>query len=231
MPNRSANRIRLLPNLMLMSPMRIVSVDVGPPSQVIWKGTQVSTGIFKDPVEGPVDVKRLNLVGDRQADLSVHGGPDKAVYAYPAEHYPYWRQELPQAELPWGVFGENLTTEGLSEDTLHIGDRLRVGSALLVVTQPRVPCYKLTIRFDRDDMIKRFIASRFSGHYFAVVEEGQLANGSTMEVVERDPNAISVSDINHLYYGESHDHELLRRVLNVEALPVGWREHLRQRAR
>jgi MOSC domain-containing protein YiiM len=210
--------------------MRIVSVNVGRPRLVIWKGTQVSTGIFKDAVEGPVDVKRLNLAGDRQADLSVHGGPDKAVYGYPAEHYPYWRRELPLAELPWGVFGENLTTEGLSEDTLHIGDRLRVGSALLVVTQPRVPCYKLTIRFDRDDMIKRLIASHFSGYYFAVGEEGQLAAGSPIEIVERDPNAVKVSDINRLYYGQSHDHELLERVLNVEALPEGWREHLRQKA-
>ncbi len=171
-----------------------------------------------------------NLAGDRQADLSVHGGPDKAVYAYPAEHYPYWRQELPQAELPWGVFGENLTTEGLWEDTLHIGDRVRIGSALLVVTQPRVPCYKLTIRFDRDDMIKRFIASHFSGYYFAVAEEGQVAAGSPIEVVDRDPNSVKVSDISRLYYGETNDHELLERVLNVEALPEGWREHLRQKA-
>jgi MOSC domain-containing protein YiiM len=215
---------------MLMAPMRIVSVNVGRPRLVIWKGTQVSTGIFKDPVEGPVEVKKLNLAGDRQADLSVHGGPDKAVYAYPAEHYPYWRKELPQAELPWGVFGENLTTEGLSEDTLHIGDRVRIGSALLVVTQPRVPCYKLTIRFDRDDMIKRFITSHFSGYYFAVAEEGQLAAGSPIEIVDRDPNAVKVSDINRLYYGESHDHELLERVLNVEALPEGWRSHLQQKA-
>ena len=214
-----------------MTAARLVSVNVGLPREVTWKGTQVTTAIFKDPVEGPVEVKKLNLSGDQQADLSVHGGPDKAVYAYPSEHYAYWRNQLPEVAFPWGAFGENLTTEGLSEETLHIGDRLRVGSALLVVTQPRVPCYKLTIRFDRDDMIKRFIASRFSGYYFGVAEEGQLANGSTMEVVERDPNAISVSDINRLYYGESHDHELLRRVLNVEALPVGWREHLRQRAR
>src|SRR6266481_1857263 len=224
MPNRSANRIRLLPNLMLMSPMRIVSVNVGRPCLVIWKGTQVSTGIFKDPVEGPVDVKRLNLVGDRQADLSVHGGSDKAIYAYPAEHYSYWRKELPQAELPWGVFGENLTTEGLSEDTLHIGDRVSIGSALLVVTQPRVPCYKLTIRFDRDDMIKRFIASQTSGFYFAVLEEGQLAAGAPIEIVHRDPAAVSVADINRLYYGHGSDSVLLRRAVSVEALPRGWRE-------
>jgi MOSC domain-containing protein YiiM len=210
--------------------MRIVSVNVGRPRLVLWKGSQVSTGIFKEPVEGLVEVKKLNLNGDRQADLSVHGGPEKAVYAYPSEHYPYWRNEIPAAKLPWGAFGENLTTEGLSEDTLHIGDRLRVGNALLMVTQPRVPCYKLTIRFDRDDMIKRFIASHTSGYYFAVLEEGQLAAGSLIEIVDRDPHAVRVSDINRLYYGKSHDLELLRRVLEVKALPEGWREHLRQKA-
>ncbi len=216
-------------NLILMASMRIVSVNVGRPRLVLWKGTQVSTGIFKDPVEGPVEVKKLNLVGDRQADLSVHGGPEKAVYAYPAEHYPYWRTELFQAKLPWGSFGENLTTEGLSEDTLHIGDRLRIGSAFFVVTQPRVPCYKITIRFDRDDMIKRFIASHTSGYYFAVQEEGELAAGSPIEIIDRDANAVKVSDINRLYYGQTHDHALLERVLNVKALPEGWREHLRKK--
>jgi len=210
--------------------MRLVSVNVGRPRLVLWKGSQVSTGIFKDSVEGPVDVKKINLVGDRQADLSVHGGPDKAIYAYPSEHYLYWHNEMPDAKLPWGAFGENLTTEGLSEDTLHIGDRLRVGTALLIVTQPRVPCYKLTIRFDRDDMIKRFIGSHTSGYYFAVLEEGQVSAGASIEVVDRDPNGITVSDINRLYYGESHDPELLQRVLKVEALPEGWREHLRQKA-
>jgi MOSC domain-containing protein YiiM len=215
---------------MHMASTRLVSVNVGRPRLVLWKGSQVSTGIFKDPVEGPVEVRKLNLVGDRQADLSVHGGPDKAVYAYPSEHYPYWRSELPAAKLPWGAFGENLTTEGLSEDTLHIGDRLRVGTALLMVTQPRVPCYKLTIRFDRDDMIKRLIASHTSGYYFAVLEEGQLAAGASIEIIHRDPSAVRVSDINRLYYGESHDPELLQRVLRVGALPEGWREHLRQKA-
>jgi MOSC domain-containing protein YiiM len=224
-----ANRILVWANLILMASMRIVSVNVGRPQLVLWKGTPVSTGIFKDRVEGPVEVKTLNLAGDRQADLSVYGGPDKAVYAYPAEHYSYWRRELPDAELPWGAFGENLTTQGLSEETLHIGDRLRIGSAAFVVTQPRVPCYKLTICFDRDDMIKRFIASHTSGYYFSVEEQGELAAGSSIEIVDRDPNAVKVSDINRLYYGQPRDQELLQRVLNVGALPEGWREHLRQK--
>jgi MOSC domain-containing protein YiiM len=209
--------------------MKIVSVNVGLPREVLWKGTFVSTGIFKSSVEGSVPVKRLNLRGDEQADLTVHGGPYKAVYGYPSEHYAFWRKELPQADVSWGAFGENLTTEGLMEDALYIGDRLRVGSALLMVRQPRVPCYKITIRFDRDDMIKRFIASNTSGFYFSVVEEGEVAAGSAIEVEHRDAAKISVADINHLYYGTSHSRELLERAVQNEALPASWRDYLRER--
>jgi MOSC domain-containing protein YiiM len=210
--------------------MRVVSVNVGLPREVSWKGTQVSTGIFKSPVAGLVEVKTLNLRGDQQADLTVHGGEYKAIYGYPSEHYAFWRGELPQADLPWGAFGENLTTEGLLEEELYIGDRLRVGSALLMVTQPRVPCYKITIRFDRDDMIKRFIASKTSGFYFSVVEEGEVEAGSPIEIVHRDPGHVSVADINHLYYGTSRSAELLNRAVHLEALPASWRNYLRERA-
>ncbi len=214
-----------------MAPMRLVSVNVGQPREVTWKHAQVTTSIFKHPVSGPVEAKKLNLHGDQQSDLTVHGGPNKATYAYPSEHYAYWRAELPELDFPWGSFGENLTTEGLLEDALHIGDRLGIGTALVVVTQPRVPCYKLTIRFDRDDMIKRFIASHTSGFYLAVLEEGELAAGSPIEIVHRDPAAVSVADINRLYYGGSDDVGLLRRAVSVEALPQGWRDHLWQRVR
>jgi MOSC domain-containing protein YiiM len=210
--------------------MKIVSVNVGLPRVVSWKGTSVSTGIFKSAVKGSVPVKTLNLSGDEQADLTVHGGPYKAVYGYPSEHYPFWRKELSQADLSWGAFGENLTTEGLNEDDLYVGDQVRVGSALLMVTQPRIPCYKITIRFDRDDMIKRFIASNTSGFYFSVIEEGEVAAGDPIEIVHRDPERVSVNDINHLYYGTSHSAELLQRAVNLEALPASWRDYLRERA-
>jgi MOSC domain-containing protein YiiM len=210
--------------------MKIVSVNVGLPRLVSWKGTTVSTGIYKSAVEGSVPVKTLNLRGAQQADLTVHGGPYKAVYGYPSEHYPFWRKELPQADLSWGAFGENLTTEGLMEDALYVGDQLRIGSALLMVRQPRVPCYKITIRFDRDDMIKRFIASNTSGFYFSVIEEGEVAVGDSIEIVHRDPVGVSVADINHLYYGTSHSSELLQRAVNLEALPASWRDYLRERA-
>jgi MOSC domain-containing protein YiiM len=210
--------------------MQIISVNVGLPREVVYRDTTVRTGIFKAPVEGKVKVNKLNLAGDRQADLTVHGGPDKAVYAYPAEHYEYWRRELPETTLSWGNFGENLTVTGLNESSLFVGDRLRIGSALLVVTQPRMPCYKLALRFQRDDMVKRFLASRRSGFYFRVLEQGELAAGSPIELVARDANAVSVDDIVSLYIDHTPAPELLQRALRVEALPESWKAWLHRRA-
>jgi len=175
--------------------MHVVSVNVALPKTVEWRGRKVTTAIFKEPVEGRVRIRRTGLVGDRQADPSVHGGPTKAVYAYPSEHYPLWRRELERADLPWGSFGENLTTEGLDERTLRVGDRLRVGSALLEVTQPRMPCYKLGIRFGRLDMVRRFLASGRSGFYLAVLEEGDVAAGDPIELLGTDHGLPTVSQV------------------------------------
>jgi len=161
--------------------MKIISVNVGLPREVVWKGMIVRTAIFKEPVADTVAIRQLNLAGDQQADLTVHGGSEKAVYAYPAEHYDYWRNELPQAPLPWGSFGENLTTDGVHEDTVYIGDQLRIGSAILMVTQPRMPCYKLQIRFDSEDMIRRFLMSMRSGFYLSVIATGQVSAGSRLK--------------------------------------------------
>ncbi|MGC2703351.1 MAG: MOSC domain-containing protein, partial [Candidatus Acidiferrales bacterium] len=179
--------------------MRIRSVNVAMPRLVAWKGQTFTTGIFKEPIQGPVMMRTLDLDGDRQADLSVHGGPYKAVYAYPVEHYPFWRTELPELELKWGAFGENLTMEGLDESSTHIGDRFRIGAATVMVTQPRVPCFKLAAKFQRDDILKRFLASGRSGFYFSVVEEGVVAAGDTIERIHEDESGISVSDINKLF--------------------------------
>jgi MOSC domain-containing protein YiiM len=206
--------------------MKVVSVNVGLPRQVVRQGTTVHTGIFKEPVNGPVMIGKLNLAGDQQADLTVHGGVDKAVYAYPAGHYEYWRKELPDVSFTWGRFGENLTTEGLLESTLCIGDHLRVGSAVLMVTQPRMPCYKLALRFDRDDMIKRFLASGRSGFYFSVIQEGEVQAGSEIEVLSRDPNKVTVADVGKLYLGQTRDSELLHRATSTPALPEGWKSEL-----
>lgn len=211
--------------------MKVVSVNVGLPREIVWKGTPVMTGIFKEPVEGPVRVETLNLAGDRQADLTVHGGLEKAVYAYPSEHYEYWRRELPEVRFSWGHFGENLTTQGLLEDKLCIGDRLRVGSAVLVVTQPRMPCYKLGLRFERDDMIQRFLASGRSGFYFSVLEPGEVHAGAEIEVLSRDPSRVAVTDIVRLYLGQERDPAAVQRATRVEALPENWKTFLLERAR
>ena len=207
--------------------MRVVAVSVGLPRQVIWRGRSVETSIFKSPVSGTVRVGPLNLDGDRQSDLTVHGGAEKAVYVYPSEHYEFWRKELPGVELPWGAFGENLTTEGLDE-SIHIGDLLLIGSAEFVVTQPRMPCYKLALRFDRLDMIKRFLQSGRTGFYLSVSTEGQLAAGDSIALQPGD-DSVSVSDIVSLYAADAENQELLRRATQLQALPEAWRDYFRER--
>ena len=208
--------------------MRVRSLNVALPRLVAWKGQTFNTGIFKEPVQGLVMMRRLDFDGDRQADLSVHGGPYKAVYAYPVEHYSFWRKELPEMDLTWGAFGENLTTEGLDEATTHIGDRFRIGAATVMVTQPRTPCFKLAAKFQRDDILKRFLASGRSGFYFSVIEEGLVAAGDAIERIHDDENGISVSDINKLYRN-GKDVGLMRRATRLEALPQDWREHFIQK--
>jgi len=207
--------------------MKLVSVNTGLPREVTWRGKTVTTGIFKTPVDGPVILRTLNLDGDRQADLSVHGGASKAVYAYPVEHYDFWRNELPDMNLPYGMFGENFTTEGLLENAVNIGDRFRIGAAEVMVTEPRMPCYKLGLKFGRTDIVKRFLASRRTGFYFAVLREGEVEAGATIEPVSRDGNSITVADITQLYAFEKDDLKKLRRVVQLEALPESWREYFR----
>ncbi|HEX6731716.1 MAG TPA: MOSC domain-containing protein, partial [Pyrinomonadaceae bacterium] len=186
----------------MSSDIRLLSVNVGQPRLVMRNHDPVSTGIFKQPVEGRVRLRTLNLDGDRQADLSVHGGPSKAVYVYPSEHYEFWKKELPDMELPWGMFGENFTTVGLQEEELSIGDQLKVGSAVVMVTEPRMPCYKLGIRFGRSDILKRFLTSARSGFYLAVLAEGEVGAGDNIEFVKRAEESVRVSDITRLYVRE-----------------------------
>lgn len=209
--------------------MKIISVNVGLPRLVLRNGEPVSTGIFKEPVNGRVGVRTLNLDGDRQSDLSVHGGPLKAVYVYPSEHYDFWKKELPDMSLPWGVFGENLTTTGLFETEVHIGDKFRVGSAEVMVTQPRMPCYKLGIRFDRADIIKRFLLSERSGFYLSVLKEGEVGAGDEIELLEKNASGVRVVDITRLYSSEKENVALMRRAIATEALPDSWREYFLKR--
>jgi MOSC domain-containing protein YiiM len=203
------------------SPLRVESVNVGRPREVPWKGRLVLTGIFKEPVAGRVAVRRLNLEGDEQADLTVHGGPTKAIYVYPAEYYAFWREQFPEMKLPWGMFGENLTIWGVRDDTVYIGDQLQVGSARLAVTEP---CHKLAIKFGRDDILKRLFQSGFSGFYCAVLQEGWVAAGDPVKVAYRDEHAVSVRDITYLQGEGRYDFDLLRRAVAVEALSQDWRD-------
>ena len=193
--------------------MKLLSVNVGLPREVEWRGRKVRTSIWKNPKKGRVEVARLNLAGDEQSDLSVHGGADKAVYAYPAEHYAFWRTELPDMDLSWGAFGENLTIEGLIESQAMIGDRILIGSAEFVVTQPRMPCFKLGIRFGRPEMVKLFLHSRRTGFYFAVAQEGEIDRGDAIKLLARDENSLTIADIFGLYAFEANDREKLQRAL------------------
>ncbi len=184
---------------------RVISVNVGKPREVKVRDGTVLTSIFKSPVQGKIALRGYNLEGDRQSDLTVHGGPYKAIYVYPSEHYQYWAEELPDMDLPFGMFGENLTTEGFQEDSVHIGDQFRIGSAILQVAQPRMPCFKLGIRFGRPDMPKRFWKSGRPGLYCSVVEEGELGSGDAIEQVAADPEKVTVADVLHLYTGSATD--------------------------
>jgi MOSC domain-containing protein YiiM len=205
--------------------MKLISLNVARPRLAVYQGATINTGIFKKPVPGRIALRALNLDGDKQADLTVHGGPYKAVYAYPSEHYEYWRRELPKMDLPWGVFGENFTTEGLGEGELHVGDRLRIGSATLMVRQPRMPCYKLAAKFQRDDIIERFLRSGRSGFYFSVEEEGEVGAEDSFELASRNNHGITISEMNRLFVGETYNRDLLQKAIATAALPESWREY------
>ena len=179
--------------------MKILSVNVGRPRLVMRNEEPVSTAIFKEPILGRVMLRTLNLDGDRQADLSVHGGPTKAVYVYSAEHYDYWRDEFPEMDLPYGMFGENFTAKGFSETTLNIGDQFSIGSAMVMVTEPRLPCYKLGIRFGRTDIIKKFLVSERTGFYLAVLQEGEVAVGDEFQLIKRNEPSLTVNEVVRLY--------------------------------
>jgi len=206
--------------------MRLLSVNVGLPREVSWHGGTATTSIFKEPVPGRVALSTLNLDGDRQSDLTVHGGPAKAVYCYPNAHYAWWKTQLPGYPLSVAAFGENFTLESPLENDVNIGDRFAIGSAELIVTQPRLPCYKLGVRFGSDDMVRRFLSSGRTGYYAAVTREGEVGAGDEVTWLSRDPAAVPVSAITRLYIAHNFsadDVAQLRRALTVDALPESWK--------
>ena len=205
--------------------MKLISVNVARPEEILIEGESVATGIFKRPVAGRIAVKTLNLEGDQQADLTVHGGPDKAVYVYPSEHYEFWQRKLKRELTEWGAFGENLTVEGLLEEAVSIGDRLGIGSAVFQVTQPRLPCFKLAAKLEHEDIIKQFLDSRRTGFYLRVLREGSLQAGDTIAIIERDPHQLTIREAIELYLTKRPEHSSLQRALSVDALSGSWREH------
>ncbi len=209
--------------------MKLISLNVALPRLASYRTQTVNTGIFKQPVSGPVQLRTLNLDGDRQADLIVHGGPFKAVYGYPSEHYAFWAQELPGTQLPWGMFGENFTTEGLFENDLHIGDRFQIGTATIVARQPRIPCYKLAVKFRRTDILARFLRSGRSGFYFSVEHEGVVQAGDSFALLSREPQAITIAEMNHLFAEDKYNPILLEKAIASPALPPDWREYFEKR--
>ncbi len=211
--------------------MKVLSVNVGLPRKILFNGQIITTAIFKDPVKGHISLRKLNLDGDKQADLTVHGGLDKAVYSYPSEHYDYWRKQFPNTDLVWGMFGENFTTEGLFEDAVNVGDQFQIGSAKLVATQPRMPCYKLGVRFGRMDVIRRFMASGRPGIYFKVLTEGEVQREDKIKIIRRDKNNVTVKDIVSLYIARNDidNIETMKRATKIRNLPEGWRYEFQQK--
>jgi MOSC domain-containing protein YiiM len=209
--------------------MKVLSVNVGLPREVTWRGKPVTTGIFKEPVAGRVPLRTLNLDGDRQADLRVHGGPDKAVYAYPSEYYELWSRERQELAFGPGAFGENLTIEGLLDEDVSVGDRFRVGTAELVVTQPRLPCFKLGIKMGRDAFVTEFLERALLGFYLAVAREGDVAAGDPIVERHRDPRGFGVTEVARLYAQDRDDIEGMRRAAALDVLPASWRDHFRKR--
>lgn len=210
---------------------KILSINVSLPKEIDFEGQKVTTGIFKEPIEGRIMLRTLNLDGDKQADLTVHGGPDKAVYAYPIEHYEFWRKVYPDMEMPNGMFGENFTIEGLMESEVSVGDAFEIGSSKVVATQPRMPCYKLGVKFGRMDVLKKFLASGRSGIYFKVLEEGEVGAGDLIVRIKNDTNRVGIGDIVRLYASDREDINAMRRAVKVEALPEGWRDYFLEQIR
>jgi len=203
--------------------MKVLSINISLPKSVKDNGKTVSTGIFKEPITGSVSVGKRNIVGDQQADLNFHGGVCKAVYAYPHEHYAHWKRELHRTDMPYGQFGENLTLQGLDEESVYVGDLLHVGTAVFEVTQPRVPCFKLGIRMGGlSDFPRTFLKSGLIGFYLRVAQEGTITAGDTIEHVRVDPHSISIKEIHHLMHFDKRNIEDAKKALRIDALPPGW---------
>lgn len=206
--------------------MQIVSVNTGEPRTIRWKGTDVVTGIFKFPVEGPLFLGENGVTGDHVMDSRYHGGKDKACYLYSADHYEYWKSSYPDADWEWGMFGENLTVENMNESHILIGDVFRIGGALVQITQPRQPCYKLGIRIGNPDIVKQFSLSDFPGAYLRILKEGIVNKGDSMVIVDTFPESPSLKTVFRMLYHDSFDREEIRRAADNNHLAASCRKDL-----
>jgi len=209
--------------------MRLISLNVSPPKEIVHGRGTVTTGIFKEPVAGRVMLRKTNLDGDGQADLVNHDGPDRAAYAYPVENYDYWRRALDRDDFGFGQFGENFTVEGMTEDEVNIGDVFRVGGAVVEVSQPRPPCFKLGIKMGLPKFPKLFLASGRIGFYLRVLQEGEIGAGDTFDLIGTDPERITVREMSHLLFFEPEDLEGAERAFRIRALSPGWRDSFEER--
>lgn len=209
--------------------MKLESIFVGKPTEVTVDDKVVETGIYKSRISGPVYVSETQIEGDGQADLSVHGGIDKAVYAYPAEHYVFWKAERDDLLFEPGVFGENLSVSGMTEDQVCVGDVFQVGAVKLKVTTPRMPCFKLGIKMGDPRFVKDFMQAEKNGFYLKVLQEGEIEAGDSIKKVEEDGYSLSILEMVQLYTTRKYDENLMRKAVTSPSLPEDWREYFRKR--
>src|SRR5262249_38166626 len=202
---------------------RLLSVNVGLPKDVSWQGRTVHTAVWKEPVDGPRLVRRLNIDGDGQGDLAGHGGEQRAVFVYQIESYRFWQDYLSRDDFTYGQFGENLTVQGLADDEVCVGDRFRIGSAVFEVSQPRVTCYRVGIRMSDARMPALLISQHRTGFCFRVLQEGTIQAGDDVVLVARGPEAMTVADVDALLYLPGHSHHQISRALEIPALSPGWK--------
>ena len=209
--------------------MKLLSVNVSEPRSVVHNGQVIQTSIFKEPVSGRVMMREMNIDGDAQADLRNHGGVHKAVYAYPIENYEFWKMELKRDDFTYGQFGENLTVERMTEDNAHIGDMFRIGEAVVQVTQPRNPCYKLGIKMGSAEFVRTFLQSCRLGIYMRVLEEGEIGVGDAIERIKEDPERMTISEIARLRNIDTENIEGLKKALRIQALAPAFKQDFENR--
>ena len=207
--------------------MKIISTNIGRIREVNWKGRKIVTGIFKEPVHEALFLGKRGVNKDEVADQKVHGGSDKACYLYSADCYPFWKEKSPDKKWNWGIFGENLTVEGLDEGNIRIGDIYKIGEAKVQVSQPRLPCYKLGMRFDSSTIVKEFLKSPYPGVYIRIIEEGLVKTGDRMELIESNTSGMTVREVYSLFSSNKKNAELKELACEQEFLAEGIKKDLR----